>query len=62
MKNNLAIGAHFDDSELGTDDAMAKRMGNGALAYKMILVYNVINFDCNNAHIRKNQSLMLMQA
>lgn len=44
MKNVLAIGAHFDDVELGVGGTLAKLSKSGAKVYKLTLTNNVTNF------------------
>ncbi len=45
MKKVLAIGAHFDDVELGAGGTLAKLANNGAKVYKLVLTDDVTNFD-----------------
>ena len=45
MQKILAIGAHFDDVELGAGGTLAKLVKNGAKVYKLVLTDDVTNFD-----------------
>ena len=45
MRKILAIGAHFDDVELGVGGAMAKLSQGGADVYKLTLTNNVTKFN-----------------
>ena len=51
MKNILAIGAHFDDVELGVGGTLAKLSSNGASVYKLTLTDNVTNFEQFNISV-----------
>ena len=61
MENILAIGAHFDDVELGVGGTLAKLSNKGANVYKLTLSDNVTNFEQLNIKVAfeecKNQSL-----
>tara|TARA_B100000035_G_scaffold258318_1_gene228615 strand:- start:10559 stop:11296 length:738 start_codon:yes stop_codon:yes gene_type:complete len=45
MQKVLAIGAHFDDVELGAGGTLAKLANNRAKVYKLVLTDDVTNFD-----------------
>ena len=55
--NVLAIGAHFDDVELGYGGVLAKHSGQGDAVY--VYVATISGFsDHNNQIIRKNETAL----
>ena len=56
FKNILAIGAHFDDVELGVGGTLAKYQRKGAKVFKLTLTDNETQFDAFNIHIGEQDS------
>lgn len=61
MKNILAIGAHYDDVELGVGGTLAKLKQNGANVYKLTLTDNETNFKEMNIHVDADSSAICSQ-
>ena len=58
MKNILAIGAHYDDVELGVGGTLAKLKKEGANVYKITLTDNETNFSAMNIHVDNASSVL----
>ena len=56
FKNILAIGAHFDDVELGAGGSLAKFAKEGAKVYKLTLTDNVTQFDAFSINVDEHSS------
>ena len=56
-KNILAIGAHFDDVDLGAGGTLAKYAQSGCNVYKLTLTNNVTNFAEKKIKVDFSQSL-----
>ena len=56
MKRVLAIGAHFDDVELGAGGSLAKWKSNGCEVYKLTLTDNVTNFKEKDINVEFQES------
>ena len=55
--NILAIGAHFDDVELGVGGTLAKLASSGSSIYKLTLTNNKTNFLRNNINVSFEDSV-----
>jgi len=58
--NILAIGAHFDDVELGCSGALAKHVANGDNVY--VFVATVSGFTNQNGHVIRSNEIALKEA
>ena len=56
MKNVMLVGAHFDDTELGTGGTAAKLVSQGSNVYKITLTDNVTNFEKMNLKVEYESS------
>lgn len=56
FKNILAIGAHFDDVELGVGGTLAKYVKNGSNVFKLTLTDNETQFDAYDIYADKKTS------
>ena len=56
FKNVLAIGAHFDDVELGAGGTLAKLVKEGATVYKLTMTDNETQFGAFNIFADKESS------
>lgn len=57
IKNALAVGAHFDDVELGCGGTLARIVEEGGNAYKLTLTNNVTNFAQMDINVDFENSL-----
>lgn len=58
IKNALAIGAHFDDVELGCGGTLARIVAEGGNAYKITLTNNATNFSAMGINVDFESSLI----